>query len=148
MKRQILQYRQVIVLASVVVSLMIPLPPASAQCPPDLQPCNGACIDEKALCLLEPVPGGPSFIPPSGIGLAAFYYYVNNGVWQWAFRMGVAIAVLNGTVGGFQIVLSNGDQGKMDAGKTRFISSAIGLAVLLLSATILQFLNPVGFQAI
>ncbi len=59
--------------------------------------------------------------------------------------MGVAIAVLNGVIGGFQIVMSNGDSGKVDAGKTRFISSAIGLVVLLLSGVILNFINPSGF---
>ncbi len=120
---------------------------ALAACPPDKQPCNNQCIDERALCILEPLPGGPSFIPPGGIGLQTFFYYVNNGVWQWAFRMGVAIAVLNGVVGGFQMVMSNGDSSKMDAGKKRFIGSAMGLILLLLSATILQFLNPIGFQA-
>lgn len=116
-------------------------------CPVNTQPCNGQCINERALCILEPLPGGPSSIPPGGIGLQTFFYYVNNGVWQWAFRMGVAIAVLNGVVGGFQMVMSNGDSGKMDAGKKRFIGSAMGLILLLLSATILQFLNPIGFQA-
>ena len=39
----------------------------------------------------------------------------------------------------------NGDSSKVDEGKKRFIGSAIGLAVLLLSGVILHFLNPLGF---
>lgn len=117
---------------------------ALAACGATEQPCNGSCIPKTSICILEPVPGGPDQIP-SGLGFGSFFFYINNGVWQWAFRIGVAIAVLNGVAGGLQIVLSNGDSGKVDAGKTRFISSAIGLVVLLLSGVILNFINPSGF---
>lgn len=116
-----------------------------AICPVNQQPCNGGCISEQDLCILEPLPGGVTSIPSGGSPLAPFFYYVNLGVWQWAFYMGVAIAILNGTAGGFQIVLSNGDSGKVDLGKKRFIGSAIGLIILLLSGVILEFLNPCGF---
>lgn len=85
---------------------------------------------------------------PGGAPLQIFFDYINTGLWQWAFMMGVAIAVLNGTIGGLQIVMSNGDSGKVDAGKTRFISSTIGLVMLLLSGVILEFINPIGFDAI
>lgn len=120
-------------------------PQQGQQCPADQQPCNGRCIPETSICILEPLPGGTDEIPSSSIGLGAFLMYVNTGVWQIIFRMGVAIAVLNGVIGGFQIVLSNDDSGKVDAGKNRFIGSAIGLIILLLTGTILAFLNPVGF---
>lgn len=144
MKTKILQHFLLGIL--VALSLSVSSPTASAACPIDQQPCNGGCIGEKDQCILEPLPGGPTFIPSGGIGLQTFYYYVNNGVWQWAFKVGVAIAVLNGTVGGFQIVVSNGDSGKIDAGKNRFLQSAIGLMMLLLSGVILAFINPIGFQ--
>lgn len=122
-----------------------------AQCTDQNNPqfCNGDCIPANHLCILEPWPGMPSSIDPQATGgaLGPFLYYVNSGVWQWAFKMGVAVAVLNGVFGGFQIVTSNGDSGKSEEGKQRFIWSAIGLIMLLLSSTILAFLNPVGFQS-
>ncbi len=106
-----------------------------------------ACPDPNDLEILEPLPGGPTCIPASSIGnLGAVLAYVNNGVWFWAFSMGVAIAVLNGVIGGLTIVLSNGDSGKIEAGKTRFMWSAIGLIILLLSGVILAFINPRGFR--
>jgi hypothetical protein len=114
-------------------------------CPPHQQPCHTSCISERDLCILEPVPGGVTSLRPNGTAFSTFFSYLNSGVWQWAFGIGVAIAVLNGTIGGFQIVLSNGDSGKVDAGKNRFVSSAIGLLMLLLSGVILAFLNPMGF---
>ena len=123
---------------------------AQAQaCPADKQPCHGECIEESYICILEPWPGMPKYMPPAAANapLGPFLYYVNSGVWPWIFKMGVAIAILNGVFGGFQIVMSNGDSGKIDEGKNRFIWSAVGLILLLLSGTILHFLNPVGFAS-
>lgn len=123
----------------------------AATCPADTpQQCASApsgCIARNDLCILEPIPGsGLISIAASDIGnLGAFLRYVNGGVWQWAFGMGIGIAVLNGTFGGLTIVLSNGDSSKIEAGKTRFLWSAIGLIILFLSGVILNFINPVGF---
>jgi hypothetical protein len=121
---------------------------AHAACPVNQQPCGSLCIDERQLCILEPVPGGATVVDPGGAPLQVFFDYINTGIWQWAFMMGVAIAVLNGTFGGLQIVMSNGDSGKVDAGKTRFISSTLGLIMLLLAGVILEFINPIGFDSI
>jgi hypothetical protein len=114
-------------------------------CNQDEQHCNGRCIPSTSICILEPLPGGVDEIPSGGIGLEAFYYYINNGVWQLVYKIGVASAVFSGVLGGFQIIISNGDSGKIDAGKNRFIASTIALIVLLLAGVILSFLNPVGF---
>ena len=115
------------------------------------QPCPSApngCIDFRSICILEPLPGGGvTSIAPGGSPLTAFYTYRDQGVWQWAFMIGVAIAVLNCVIGGLQIVMSNGDTGKVDAGKTRLLSSTIGLLMLLLAGVILEFINPIGFQS-
>ena len=137
-----------ILTASFATFLMLQVASAIAACPPDQQPCNGSCIAETDLCILEPLPGASAVITSSGFQV--FLDYVNGtagspGVWQWAFRVGVAIAILNGVFGGFQIVMSNGDSSGIDAGKKRFIGSAIGLAVLILSGVILHFINPYGF---
>lgn len=121
-----------------------------AQCPPQLQSCHGSCIPETYLCILEPFPGMPNYFTPAQTAgpLGAFFAYINTGVWQWAFRIAVAFAVFNGVGGGFDIVLSNGESGKIDAGKQKLIWSGIGLIILLLSGALLEFFNPTGFQSI
>lgn len=121
-----------------------------ATCPADTQSCHGYCIPETYLCILEPFPGMPNYFTPAQTAgpLGAFITYVNTGVWQWAFRIAVAFAVFNGVGGGFDIVLSNGDSGKIDAGKQKLIWSGIGLIILLLSGALLEFFNPTGFKSI
>lgn len=122
---------------------------AFAQCAADQQPCHNDCIPESWICILEPWPGMPSSMPPeiAGSALGPFLYYVNTGVWPWIFKGGIAIAIFNGVFGAFNIVTSNGDSGKIDEGKNRFLWSAIGLIILLLSGVILEFINPVGFSS-
>lgn len=99
---------------------------------------------------MEPFPGMPDYFTPAQTAgpLGAFYAYINTGVWKWAFRIAVAFAVFNGVGGGFDIVLSNGESGKIDAGKQKLIWSGIGLIILLLSGALLEFFNPVGFQSL
>ncbi len=114
-------------------------------CPSDQKFCPGAggCIGARDLCLLEPTPGGVTFIPASATNdLGAFLLYVNQGIWVWAFGVAIGIAVLNGTIAGFQIMM-----GDRDKGKERFIWATIGLLILLLSGTLLAFINPQGFQS-
>ena len=115
---------------------------------PAMQDCHGNCIPEDHLCILEPWPGMPISMPPAAAStpLGPFFYYINSGVWQWAFRMAVAVAILNGVYGGFTIARSNGDSGKVDEGKQRFLWSALGLLILLLAGVILTFINPLGFS--
>jgi hypothetical protein len=114
-------------------------------CNKDQQRCNGRCIPSTSICILEPLPGGVDEIPSGGIGFSAFFMYLNNGMWQLIYKIGVAATVFSGVLGGFQIIVSNGDSGKIDAGKSRFIHSIIALIVLLLAGVILEFLNPSGF---
>lgn len=73
--------------------------------------------------------------------MGAFFTYINQGIWGWAFGVAIGIAVLNGTVAGFQIMLGN-----RDGGKERFIWSTVGLLILLLVGVILAFINPEGFS--
>ncbi len=161
MKTKISQIRYLLPLLLAACVFAVPLP-ALAGCadvsPPSCndpdndiycQPCNNRCIPESALCILEPIPGrtGNDMITAAEVqNGGAFFTYVNDGVWQWIFGFGVAMAVLNGTVGGLQIVLSNGDSGKSEAGKARFIWSTLGLILLLLAGVVLEFINPIGFN--
>lgn len=140
----------ILLVCAVIVALHVlrPITSAVAACPVNQQPCGSICISEKQLCILEPVPGGAQVVDPGGGPLQLFFDYINAGLWQWAFMIGVAIAVLNAVIGGLQIVTSNGDSGKVDAGKTRFLSSTMGLIMLLLAGVILEFINPFGFSAV
>lgn len=73
-------------------------------------------------------------------GQNAWQLYVNQGLWQWALMIGVALAVLNGTIAGFQIMI-----GDRDKGKERFTWSLVGLVLLLFAGVILAFINPNAF---
>lgn len=123
-------------------------PPGFGGCPEGCQECHEVCIDIKNICILEPLPGGDPFITPSTRPLENFWQYVNNGVWDFIFRIGVAIAVLNGVIGGFQIVLSNGDSGAIEKGRHRLIWSMVGLIILVLAGVIMEFINPDAYDII
>ena len=108
-----------------------------------------AWISVNDLCLLECTPAGLCVIPASlTSGMGAFFLYTNFGFWQWAFGIGIAIAVLNATIGGLQMTLSNGEQAAFQAGRDRILWSILRLLLLLLSGTILSFINPAGFAVV
>lgn len=146
-------WRRIVLLAA--VSVLLELVPAVAiaassapvqSCPLDTQNCNGKCIPASDLCLLAGTPGGIMSIPANMVAnLGAFFLYVNEGFWSWAFATVIGIAILNGVFGAFQIAASNGNQGSVDAGKARILWSIAGVLILLLAGTILHFINPVGF---
>lgn len=102
--------------------------------------CEGTCYPEGTVCLLEPPPGAPKAIEP---GEYAWQLYVNDGLWQWAIMIGVGLAVLNGTIAGFQIMM-----GQRDLGKERFVWSVVGLILLLFAGVILNFINPNAFTTV
>ena len=100
----------------------------------------------KPIKLLQPLPGNIREIPvqindPFGI----FNAYVNP---MLAFGIGVAagLAVFMVIIGGFQIMLSNGDEGKIGEGRQRILAAIGGLLILVFAATILNLLNPDFFQ--
>lgn len=146
-------FRALLTLAVVCgTALTIGVPVTKAvNCPALQKFCQGAgqCISDRDLCLLEPLPGGVSYIPATTTAdMGAFFSYINGnsngtGIWVWAFGVAIGITVLNGTVAGFQIMLGN-----REAGKERFMWSTIGLLILLLSGTILAFINPQGFSSV
>lgn len=109
------------------------------------QCCRDQCIPVNCICILEPLPGGVKTICPNDTQpLEPFFLYVNKGLWEWAFGVGIAIAVLQGVVAGFQI--TTGGQAKMEAGKERFMWAVLGLLMLLFAGAILSFINPEGFE--
>lgn len=120
---------------------------------------GGLCVPEGSICLFEPPPGSPDVLDPpqSDDPLYLFKLYTGIGsgdtigtttsLWGWAVGMGIGFAILNAIIGGFQIMASNGDQGKMAAGKDRFMWAVFGLILLMFAGVILEFINPVGFKA-
>lgn len=144
-----LRVRPLILMLAITVYMLLLQGTVFAQCAANMQPCHDQCIPESYICILEPWPGMPSSMPPevTGSALGPFLYYINAGVWPWIFKGGIAIAIFSGVFGAFNIVTSNGDSGKIDEGKNRFLWSAIGLIILLLSGVILEYLNPVAFSS-
>lgn len=93
--------------------------------------------------LMEPI--GDTTQIDAEPGLGALGHYLNL-VYPWIVGMGAATAVLMAVVGGIQIIQAGADTGKRDAGKNRLLMSLGGLLLVLLSATILNALNPTFFQ--
>lgn len=117
----------------------------AAGCGVDKVDCHGSCISINDICILEPIPGGPTTISSSETAnLGALLKYLNGGLWTWALRIGVAIAVLQGAVAGLQIVTQGPD--KVAEAKDRFKWAVIGLLMLLMAGAIMQFINPVAFS--
>jgi hypothetical protein len=123
--------------------------PVFAQCPSNTQDCNGACIPETALCILEPIPGMPNQFPASLASqpLGPFYAYI-NAAWPFIVRIAIAIGVLNGVYGGFKVITSNGDSGALDAAKEKLLWTALGIVLFVLSGVLLNFLNPDVFKVL
>ena len=105
---------------------------------------GGAGADAGGIKLLEPI-GGVSEIPVGGGGLSAFGFYFGL-VYPWVVGMGAAIAVLMGVIGGIQMIQAGADSAAVSAGKSRLLASLGGLLLILLSATIMNALNPAFFK--
>lgn len=74
-------------------------------------------------------------------GTAVIYAYIGL-VYRWAASLVGVVAVTVIILSGIQIAASGGDPEAISKGKTRIIQSLAGLAVLFLSALILNTINP------
>ena len=79
-------------------------------------------------------------------GLGTFFLYFNS-FWPWLIGSATGIAVLMTIVGGLQVIMSGGDQGKRSEGTTRFMHALIGLLMLACAGLILRTLNPSFFTS-
>lgn len=70
-----------------------------------------------------------------------FYKYFNL-LWPYLIGSAAGIAVLMAVVGGLQIIMSGGDQGKRQEGIDRFKNAIMGLLMALFAGLILRTLNP------
>ncbi len=106
---------------------------------------GGGC--PNPLKLLEPLPDGTTELCPSTDPFGVINAYLKPVL---PFMIGIAagIAILMVIIGGLQIILSNGDQGKIGEGKQRITGAILGLLLLVFSGTILYFLNSYFFQLV
>jgi hypothetical protein len=100
---------------------------------------------DAGIFLLEPI-GGQGSIPTvgnEGLGVFGFYFGL---IYPWLIGMGAGIALLMAVIGGIQIIQAGSDQANVTAGKNRLLLSLGGLLIILLSATIMNAINPVFFR--
>jgi hypothetical protein len=100
-------------------------------------------LNEGGIILLEPIGDTDEINASPGLGALGHYLSL---LYPWLVGMGAATAVLMAVVGGIQIIQAGADTGKRDAGKNRLLMSLGGLLIVMLSATILNALNPSFFQ--
>ncbi len=123
-------------------------------------PYDYQCLGNSCVMVLEPLPGGQDCICTSAsdaseygcadasgsFGNSPLFAYLNvGGAWRWGLGIGAALAVINVTIAGFQIMASNGDQAKIAQGKERILWSIFGLVLLMFAGVILNFINPNAF---
>lgn len=114
-------------------------------------PCGNMCMDTSCVCLLEPLPGGQNMLCPADttFGGSLFFQYLNvGGMFSWGLGLGAALAILNVTIGGFQIMTGGADPAAVEAGKVRIFGSILGLIFLMFAGVILNFINPLFFSPI
>lgn len=105
-----------------------------------LLPCPSGSIP-----LFAPLDGGSrSLSPDTGGPFGYFFTYVNRAL-PWLVAIAVGMAVLQGVVGGMQILFSAGGAGK-DAGKDRLLWAMAGFVLLTLTGFILKTINPLFFR--
>jgi hypothetical protein len=59
-----------------------------------------------------------------------------------ALGFAIILAIILLVIGGYQLVISTGNAALVQKGKKRIFDALIGLVIIILSATILNFLNP------
>ena len=99
--------------------------------------------NQGGIVLLEPIGSEDQIDAIPGLGALGHYLSL---LYPWMVGMGAGVTVLMAVIGGIQIIQSGGDQGKRDAGQQRLLMSLGGLLLILLSATILNALNPSFFK--
>ena len=101
----------------------------------------------KPIKLLEPLPGGVTEIAVTADPFGALNAYLNPML-TWIIGISAGLAVLMVIIGGLQIILSAGDQGKIGEGKTRILCAIFGLLFLVFSAAILNLLNAYFYRLV
>ena len=90
--------------------------------------------------LLEPI-NGLGCMPVGSGPLGSFYAYFGV-LYPWIVGTSAGMAILWGVIGGAEMILNAGEQGKYEEGKQKLMNSMIGLLIIIFSGMILNFLNP------
>lgn len=102
-------------------------------------------LAQNCIKLLVPLPCGTSCLQPGALPLDIIRTYFDC---MYPFVVGTAagITVLWTIIAGGALILYAGDDSKREAQKENFKNSLIGLFVVLFAGTIMNFINPLGFQ--
>lgn len=143
-------------LAQLVMSIALVLNAAQAlaqpaDLPQDPGPSNPAnenpfLYTNTPIRLLQP-PDDATYTLPSEPGLGTFFTYFNLA-WPWIIGTAAGIAVLQALIGGMQMMLSGGDSGKTEEGKSKLMWAIAGLLLIGLSGVILETINPLFYRQV
>ena len=129
----------------IVLSLSITLLPLIVSAAPSGMPFGASVCPPNAITLLEPLPDGTKCLFPSSNPFGALNAYLRPML-SWMVGMAAGLSLLMVIIGGIQIIMADGDSGKIGEGKKRVTEAILGLLLLVLSGTILYFLNSDFFK--
>ena len=76
-------------------------------------------------------------------GIVSMYI---SKIYKWLLALGSLFAVLWIIVGGIRTIVESGSQNAIDSAKKHIMQGVIGLTLIILSAVILHFINPLFFK--
>ena len=129
---------------TILSAAMALLPLGSAFAQSNMMQC-GTTSCMNPIKLLEPLPDGTTCLCPSATTFGMVNAYLKPML-TWMVGIATGLAVLMVIIGGIQIIMSNGDPGKIGEGKKRVTEAILGLLMLVLSGAILYLLNADFFR--
>ncbi len=130
------------------VTFLVSTTNAYAQNPPPGNPAdeNPFIYTNTPIRLLQP-PDDATYTLEAEPGLGTFFTYFNL-IWPWIIGCAAGIAVLQCLIGGMQMMMSGGDSGKREEGKTKLMWAIAGLLLIGLSGVILETINPLFYTQV
>lgn len=95
--------------------------------------------------LLEPLPGGATTISTEGGAVSILEAYISD-IFLFGSGFISLVAVIWIIIGGYEIMFRGSFAGSVEEGKQKITQALLGIVLLLLSALILNFVNPGFFQ--
>ena len=95
--------------------------------------------------LLEPLPGGATTISTEGGAVSILEAYISD-IFLFGSGFISLVAVIWIIIGGYEIMFRGSFAGSVEEGKQKITQALLGMVLLLLSALILNFVNPGFFQ--
>ena len=95
--------------------------------------------------LLEPMPGGATSISAEGGAISILEAYISD-IFLFGSGFIMLIAVIWIIIGGYEMMFRGSFAGSIEEGKQKITQALMGIVLLLLSALLLNFVNPGFFQ--